>query len=316
MADSRDPIGSADDVRIDASRCVRMRFNESACRHCAASCPHRAITLDGGLTIHPDLCRGCLLCTCVCSVGALEQRTDFSACMSQLSRVPKPILGCIRTKERANATLSCLGGLTEEHLLAFCHTLPGGLTLNLSLCGDCPNTPAITLLRQRLGALSKAGLSDGNCSINIAESAQDIHYRDESVDRRSFFKSFRNSLFKSAAVILSTTSGQTERRTEYAAKRLPVRRELLNLTRNRLSPEMETRLRNHFDYRVMFDESCTGCRGCVAICPTGALQTDVPDTPPDFDQLRCTGCGLCQEFCLDGALHMHPWQSGDTVKCT
>lgn len=290
---------------VDASRCLRMRFSESSCRRCADICPHGAVTLDGGLTINPNHCCGCLLCTSVCPAGALEQCNDFPACLAQLSRVPEPILGCIRTKERSNATLACLGGLSEEHLMALYHTLAGRLTLNLSLCGDCPNNPMLTRLRQRLDALSEAGLADSGCRIVIAESAQDISYRDESVDRRSFFKSFRNSLFKSAAIILSATNEQTERRTEYAGKRLPVRRELLNSTKNKLSRELVVRIRKHFDWCVSFDDTCTRCQGCVAICPTGALQTELSDMPPTFDQLLCTGCGLCREFCLDGALRVY-----------
>ena len=305
MADSnKTAIGSRDDLDIDASRCLRMRFSKSSCRHCVAICPHGAVILDGGLAINPDQCQGCMLCTSVCPVGALEQNGDFNACLAKLSKVPEPILGCIRTKECSNGTVACLGGLSEEHLVALYHNLAGRLTLNLSLCSDCCNHSIIAQLRQRLDALSTARLSYSNCRIEISESAQDMNYRDESVDRRSFFKSFRTSLFTSAAVILSTHNEQTERRTNYAGKRVPIRRELLNRTRNKLSQELVVLIRKHFDSCVLFDETCTRCQGCVAICPTGALKAELAEETPIFEQLLCTGCGLCREFCLEGALRV------------
>jgi len=289
---------------VDASRCLKMRFSESSCRRCVDICPHGAVNLDGCLTIKPDNCLGCMLCTSVCPVGALEQNGDFQACLANLSKVPEPVLGCIRTKEYSNGTVPCLGGLSEEHFLALYHTLAGRLTLNLSLCRDCPNNSMIAQLQQRLDALSSAKLSCGNCRIEMAESAQDMYYRDESVDRRSFFKSFRTSLFTSAAAILSNNKDQGGRRAEYAGKRVPTRRGLLNLTRSKLSQELVALVWKHFDSCVSFVETCTRCQGCVAICPTGALKTEIDNELPTFEQLLCTGCGLCQEFCLDGALRI------------
>jgi len=100
MADSnKAAIGSRDDLIIDASRCLRMRFSESSCRHCVDICPHGAVILDSALTINPDQCHGCMLCTSVCPAGALEQNCDFHACLAKLAKVSEPILGCIRTKE-------------------------------------------------------------------------------------------------------------------------------------------------------------------------------------------------------------------------
>jgi ferredoxin len=234
----------------------------------------------------------------------LEQNSDIDACLAKLSRVPDPVLGCIRTREHSNAALACLGGLSEEHLLALCHSMAGELTLNLSACADCPNSAMITCLRLRLSTLSGAELLDGGCCMRIADAAQDIHYLDESVDRRGFFNAFRTALFKSADIVLSSTNDKTERRIEYAVKRVPIRRALLNRSRNTISQELAVRLRKHFDSCVSRDETCTACQGCVAICPTGALQTASTEESPVFEQRLCTGCRLCQEFCLDGAVRM------------
>lgn len=296
--------GSRDDLAVDVSRCQRMRFSESSCQRCLEVCPHGAVTLDRSLVIHAEQCRGCLLCTTVCPVGALEARSDFSVCLAQLARVQEPVLGCIRTKKCSNATLPCLGGLAEEHLLMLHHTLAGSLTLNLTPCAGCPNSPMMVRLKQRLDAIVAAGLSGLNCRIVIAESALEINYRDESVDRRSFLKSFRNYLFESAGIILTCEHEQTERRHEYVGKRVPYRRELLNRTRSKSSRELLARIQNHFDALVLFDGRCTTCQGCVAICPTGALQTVTTEEPPVFEQQLCTGCGLCREFCLDGAVRV------------
>lgn len=309
MTDRRITTGNRNDLHVDASRCLRMRFSESSCQHCKEICPHGAVNLDGGLAIRSDQCYGCQLCTAVCPVGALEQNNDFSSCLARLSRVPDPVLGCTRTKEHSNATLACLGGLSEEHLFVLNHTLKESLTLNLSICGDCPNKQMVSELRQRLNNLAKAGLSDSGCSIVITELTEDIHFRDEFVDRRSFFKSFRNSLLASAASIISNSSEQIERRTEYAGKRLPYRRALLNSTRNELSQELGILVQKHFDRSVSFAHTCTGCQGCVAICPTDALKTAAIEDSPAFDQLLCTGCGLCREFCLDQALQVLPMNS-------
>jgi ferredoxin len=305
MADSGTVTGNRDDLVVDASRCLMMRFSGSNCRHCVDICPHGAVSLDGFLAINPNHCSGCLLCTTVCPTGALEQSSDFSVSLARLSRVPAPVLGCIRT-DHSNASLACLGGLSEEHLLTLCHTLSGTLTLNLSRCSECPNSAMVQHLRQRLEVLSLAELLEGGCNIVMAESAQDINYRDESVGRRSFFNSFRNSLFQSAAAILSTTKVQTVRQTPYGEKRLPERRNLLNLTRQGLSGAVDTRIREHFYCRIVRDETCSACQGCVAICPTGALQTETSDAMPLFDQRLCSSCGLCAEFCLHEALHINP----------
>jgi len=302
MTDSCTVTGSRDDLVLDISRCLLTRFSESGCRRCAAVCPHGAVALEAGLSIDERKCRGCQLCTAVCPAGALEANDDFSASLARLSGLSEAVLGCIRTREHSNATVACLGALSAEHLLALCHSTAGSLCLNLSLCGDCPNHAVTAELKQRLDAISLAGLTCSKCRIDLAESAQAIRYRDESVDRRSFFKSFGKALFKSADLVLSGTNGDIERHTGYAEKRLPYRRVLLDSTRKKLSRELFVSSQKHFDTCMVISDACTMCQGCVAICPTGAMRTGDSDLPPLFDQSLCTGCGLCCEFCMDGAL--------------
>lgn len=302
MADSSPVTGSRSDLVLDTSRCLRMRFSESACRRCASICLHGAVALEAGLSVDERKCRGCLLCTAVCPAGALEANDDFSASLARISGLSEAVLGCIRTREQSNAIVACLGALSAEHLLALCHSTAGSLTLNLSLCGDCPNHAVAAELKHRLDAISVAGLTCGSCRVDFAESGQAIRYRDESVDRRSFFKSFGKALFKSADMVLSGTGEDSERHTGYAEKRLPYRRMLLDSTRKKLSRELLVISQHHFDTNVLVSDACTMCQGCVAICPTGAMMTGDSDLPPIFDQSLCTGCGLCCEFCMDGAL--------------
>jgi len=313
MADARDIItccGGRSDLQIDVSRCLRMRFSESTCSRCVDICPHGAVNLDETLSIDQQKCSGCLLCTSVCPSGSLEQKLDFTACLAHLSRMPEAVLGCVRTKEAANATLACLGGLSEEHLLALCHSLSGELTLNLALCDVCPNNLMIVTLQKRLARLTNAGLLRDGCRIVVAESVNNVRYRAESLGRRDFLLSLRCVLMQGAVEVLSESSSLTERQPAYSGKRVPVRRELLNRICERIATALADKARYYFNCQIAIFENCTACQACVAICPTGALQHVSPDCSPEVVLKNCSGCGLCVEFCLDQAIRIRIQNEG------
>lgn len=304
MSDARPHIttGSRADLQIDCSRCLPIRYSESSCQHCREICPHHAIIIDEQISVDSERCTGCLLCTTACPSGALELSSDFLSCVAQLAKLPEPVLGCCRTADNANATLPCLGGLSDEHLLTLCHRISGRLTLNLTSCSNCPNNAMLPHLKKRLHRLTEAGLTAGGCSIIAAESRTELRFQSETVDRRSFFKSLRSSLFQTAAVVIQSRTEQVERNSSYGEKRVPLRRELLNRIVPNLPEKLRIRCTGYFSHQLSFTPACTTCQGCVAICPTGALTTTDRAHPPTFKQDHCTGCGLCVEFCLDQAL--------------
>ncbi|MHB8122327.1 MAG: 4Fe-4S binding protein [Desulfuromonadaceae bacterium] len=300
-----DSDGNRDDLRIDSSRCSPIRFNESSCRRCVDICPHHAISLDGRLAVDNERCTGCLLCTTVCPSGALESIQDFDSCVTKLARITGPVLGCGRTTDSSNAVMACLGGLSGEHLLALHHTLPGTiLTLNLSRCGDCANHSMQPILQERLQSIAAAGMDRGGCRIESGDSADKIKVQHESIGRRGFFRSLRSTLFQSAAAAIAATAEQGGQRSDYAEKRVPLRRMLLNRTINELPPELQEVVQSRFDSSISFSAACSACQGCAAICPAGALHTESREAHPTFLPERCTGCGLCAEFCLDHALNI------------
>lgn len=306
MADS---TGNRDDLRIDASRCLPIRFSESRCRHCVDICPHNAISPEGCLTIDQERCAGCLLCTTVCPSGALEPNQDFDTCLTKLATVAEPVLGCPRTTDAANAVLPCLGGLSREHLLALYHLtqLSGTLLiLNLSRCADCANHAMQPILQERLQSIVDAGMDRGGCKIELVDSEHKITLRHESIDRRSFFKSLRSTLFQSAAAVIAITDTAESgvKRSDYAEKRVPLRRVLLNRVTKKMAPELQQPVHRCCNSSIRFSSACTACQGCAAICPTGALSSESSEVHPVFFTERCTGCGLCVEFCLDAALTM------------
>lgn len=52
---------------------------------------------------------------------------------------------------------------------------------------------------------------------------------------------------------------------------------------------------------IMFiAHNCIGCKKCLSVCPTGAIDFDLPSR---VNQNKCTLCGKCVEACYAGALN-------------
>lgn len=58
--------------------------------------------------------------------------------------------------------------------------------------------------------------------------------------------------------------------------------------------------RELIEYRVV-PEKCTGCQGCVSVCPTGAI-TGPRAEPHNLDPSKCIKCRACYEICRFDAI--------------
>ncbi|WP_434361436.1 4Fe-4S binding protein [Parasalinivibrio latis] len=63
---------------------------------------------------------------------------------------------------------------------------------------------------------------------------------------------------------------------------------------------------------IHVDESgCTSCMGCVAVCPTSAIQ-DIGDSPGfTFSEQSCVQCGLCEQSCPENVITLEPRYNWD-----
>jgi len=56
--------------------------------------------------------------------------------------------------------------------------------------------------------------------------------------------------------------------------------------------------------RVEVNDACTACMGCIAVCPTSAIQAGPKG--PRFIQESCIKCGYCATVCTVAAIRVLP----------
>jgi Pyruvate/2-oxoacid:ferredoxin oxidoreductase delta subunit len=241
----------------------------------------------------------------------LEQSNNFSERLSQLSKVPEPVLGCIRTQEHSNANITCLGGLSEEHLIAIHALQVQQVQLDLTTCSGCSNENGIKLLRERLVSLERKSALPLGRKIRLVEKTAELNFHKETVGRRGFFKALTGALLKETSALLVPAKLTPENSAPYTEKQLPQRGKILNQALEGMPVEEQKRIKLLFRFEIERSEGCDSCAACTKVCPTGAMteKTDGESTLLEHDSLRCTGCGLCVEFCLNAALQLrdtHP----------
>lgn len=293
-------------VGIERSRCLRHRFSRSTCTRCITICPQSAIKwTDEGLVVDEHLCTLCLSCSTVCPTEALGGAAiAIAALFGDLVRHQSPVLGCRKTPtEDAHGRLPCLGYIASPKVMLLLGLLfPDGLQINLTMCHGCENVGVperIAAMRSRLAAV---GWSD---RLSFVDRATDLKCESPALSRREIFSLFRQRSVRSAQHLLERVleSSTTQ---AYGDKKLPDVHSLLIRTIESLPGNTKADIsRRLTTTELNVTDKCSGCTGCIGICPTGALtNNEEQHSSPVFEQERCVACGLCAAFCRHSAINL------------
>lgn len=247
-----------------------------------------------------------MACTAVCPSGALEVAHDFQRIVDRRPPTEAMILGCTRHLLDPGIRVPCLGMLSEEHLLYLIASCPDPISLVTASCAECENAPAVERMKDRILRLERPTLlpfADRFRFVTVRPKKAERRY-----DRRSLFITLKNKVVSQIVeTVASEPASDPERAltgVNYSSKRIPRRCRMLAAALPRIAPDKARIIGDVLRFRMELSTSCDGCFGCVAVCPTGALESS--SQAPRFNEMACTGCELCSEFCLNDAIRIRP----------
>jgi ferredoxin len=289
-------------------RCLRKRLNRCACANCRDACSAGAISLkDRRISFDALACTGCMRCTTACPNDAFTF-SGFevdSLCFSE-DKAELVVLSCTRQSQiyPEERLLPCLGGITNEHLLALDMSGESALAFNISSCAGCENYHGVEDFLHRLAWLKQeAGPLFRRKQILISDQQEAAAF-DQSA-RRSYLSSLKESLYETIGAQFSFHTGSS-RPAVRTSRRIPVRVQIkAHLMEKAASTDRQalSRLINH---RLIINQDCNLCPLCKGICPTGALKIEQTEGKKElvFAGTLCSGCGLCVSFCKQEALSL------------
>jgi ferredoxin len=195
-------------------------------------------------------------------------------------------------------------------MIVFAFFLQEPLQLNLTGCMDCKKGHIRDVLEQRLGAVGERFSPDISERIIMVTDKSELRFSPSQLDRRSFFQLLRKGAMQEMAKFIID---KEEKRPVYATvKRLPLKRELLNMVCRNHNAIERKRLINNYYYSVSIKGECDLCGACGGVCPTGALKVQWDDPIGlYFSSYLCIGCGLCVDICEDKKIQLTPQVSDD-----
>lgn len=259
------------------------------------------------MVVDSEVCTGCMLCVAACPAdGFLDSDASFLAVLAGLQTVDGfPVLGCsMEPESNAHERLSCLGMLAEEHLAALAVFLPKGIQLNAGRCGDCVNAFILAELKDRITRTNSLLPGEHTDRLILVEKTEQLSFREPSLDRRAFFRDVGRDLATAAAsLILSESERPALPRVK---KQIPLKRKLASDVAQLLPVLARERFLAEFHHELRFEDTCTLCPRCAAVCPTGALERKPEGCSWQmvFNGPLCTGCGLCADFCPHEAVSL------------
>jgi Pyruvate/2-oxoacid:ferredoxin oxidoreductase delta subunit len=210
----------------------------------------------------------------------------------------KPVFGCRSAPGSAHAAASCLGILSEVHLIAISIAMTGSVQLNMTYCSGCRNAFVVDTLEKRIMDIRNNTGIDVSERVVLVKDGAGLQFEAEAYDRRGFFRAMKNMTFLGASGLMNETKDKPA--PSYSKKMLPLKRDILNRTLRAASGKgISERLIMKYGFTLKTASSCDSCFSCIGICPTGALKSSRNDSGDRlmYNSSACIGCGLCRDFC-------------------
>lgn len=266
-------------------RCLLRRNGNAACRNCEDICPVGAIESRENKIFYNSLkCENCGACRSACPTEAFT--IESFAFLREICGVDGEEVGIGCTLNEANRkdfNVCCYSQLTEGELI-YLLSQKKRLLFFTEHCEICIYKAGYQLFRNYVDQVT--GILKDKDRILLCQAPIQI----EGLSRRIFFQWIRQKAFTVLGAALPDLPDE-------AVDRLPGRR--INLLRglksNAIVPSEVLFIRG-----VKASFSCTGCGGCVSICPFDAFK--LADNKLTWEAKRCLNCGLCLETCPEKAL--------------
>lgn len=274
-------------ISLTYERCVRTRSRAASCVACVDACPEGAITVDeGSITVTRDLCTGCGVCVGSCPTETFAGPFDPAEVVSRVETV----VGC------GENGLACVAGLAVEDWLVIA---TGVARVRVEPCAMCGEGTA-DLLAARLSEAKAALLALGATTELICV-------------RRESAPNGRGPVLRQ--ILVGDGEGdEGEIRFDPAAldpvrirsKEVPARRQRLLAAVPPGGGVLPQEAVSWTSAKHLDPDTCTVCRMCVNVCPTGALAANRRWDEITFDAAACVRCGLCHDVCGPRALTAAP----------
>lgn len=292
-------------------RCTHFRYRYSSCNRCIEQCPHQALEVsDKGVSLIPQNCTGCALCSASCPTGV------FLARNLPLSDIAKPnaesiSIACNPSELEGDIKVPCLGAI-DVSILASLKLRNIKFKLKGSHhCSQCAHAPyGEQRLYAILDALSYVFMisEDEAWSLLERDDVKEVSGLDRNrSERRQFFRRWLaqgSELVKNEGQPFLDVPPSAIR---YANHYVPARRRMAEKVLNHFNEPISDELSGMtwFVGDVETGEKeCTGCEVCARVCPTGALKIGEEDNDWNliFSSSQCVGCDVCIEACTANAI--------------
>jgi ferredoxin len=298
-------------LRVESDRCLHHWNRDSACQQCVNICPTQALSLTSDeIALDESVCVQCGACLPCCPTGALigfDERARLLQFLTELPPSASVDLACgvasmPLTDPSVDVILQvggCLAGLGPAAYVGLAALGVERVGLHLEGCAACPIGGLRSQIVETIDAAN--ALTDLNIVVVAEDAGERTHKqmhstRSRRYSRRALLRRFAGGGSPSSAVLPDLEPPPEN------GKAPPLERRALLHALAHLYDARRTSA--HFFPSMTASSSCTACRVCATVCPTGALSFESEEGcfSLTFAPKACTECGLCVELCAADAL--------------